>query len=159
MTDPDRITVLFVCMGNICRSPLAEGLFIHKINRRRVAHRFMVDSCGTGNWHVGSRPDPRILELASSHNIALPSRARQVRLSDFDDYDHILCMDDENRMDLMELGASESKVKLMLDCDPDQKLREVPDPYYGGEEGFHQVYAMLDAATEALIDSLLDAMP
>ena len=159
MTESSRIKVLFVCMGNICRSPLAEGLFLHKINQRRIAHRFRVESCGTGNWHAGERPDPRILELASSNNIALPSRARQVRASDFDEFDHILCMDEDNRMDVLDLGASESKVSLMLESDPDQPLREVPDPYFGGEEGFHQVYAMLDAATEALIDTLLDDTP
>ena len=156
MPDPDRIKVLFVCMGNICRSPLAEGLFLHKINHRGLAHRFMVDSCGTGKWHVGARPDPRILELGQCHGIALPSRARQVRISDFKSFDHILCMDDENRMDVLDLGAPESKVMLMLDCDPEQSLREVPDPYYGGEDGFHQIFTMLDAATEALIDTLLE---
>lgn len=159
MTDPDRIKVLFVCMGNICRSPLAEGLFLHKINKRGIAHRFRVDSCGTGKWHLGARPDHRTLELAESHGIALPSRARQVRVSDFAKFDHIICMDDGNRMDVLGLGAADSKVKLMLDCDPDQSLREVPDPYYGGEEGFHQVFTMLDAATEALIDTLLDDTP
>lgn len=159
MPDPDRIKVLFVCMGNICRSPLAEGLFLHKINQRGIAHRFIVDSCGTGKWHVGARPDHRILELAGSHGIALPSRARQVRVRDFEEYDHILCMDDDNRIDLLDLGAADSKVTLMLDCDPDQSLREVPDPYYGGEEGFHQIFTMLDTATEALIDSLLGDTP
>ena len=159
MTDPDRIKVLFVCMGNICRSPLAEGLFLHKINQRGIAHRFTVDSCGTGKWHVGARPDHRILELAGSHGITLPSRARQVRVRDFEEYDHILCMDDDNRIDLLDLGAADSKVTLMLDCDPDQSLREVPDPYYGGEEGFHQIFIMLDTATEALIDTLLGDTP
>ncbi|MCZ6835183.1 MAG: low molecular weight phosphotyrosine protein phosphatase [Planctomycetota bacterium] len=155
MMATSRTRVLFVCMGNICRSPLAEGVFLHKINQRGIADRFLVDSCGTGGWHAGERPDHRVLDLAKQRGIRLPSRARQIRDDDFTNFDHLLCMDEDNLALLIQQGGSNSKIRLLLDFDPQTQVREVPDPYYGGEDGFEEIYHLIDSATEALLVELM----
>ena len=142
-------------MGNICRSPLAEGAFLHKVNERGAADRFTVESAGTGNWHVGERPDPRGIEIAKLRGITLPSRARQVTIEDFKRFDHLICMDETNREDLEQLGAPPGKLRLLLEIDPHCRLHEVPDPYYGGRDGFETVYQLIDSACDALLDELL----
>jgi protein-tyrosine phosphatase len=152
----DRIGVLFVCLGNICRSPLAEGIFLHKLKQRGIEHRFRVDSAGTGDWHAGELPDPRTLAIAAKYGIVLPSRARQVTRDDFDVFHHLVCMDENNRRTLQHRGAPATKLRLMLAADPKAKLREVPDPYYGGEDGFEYVYRLLDSAGDALLQQLVD---
>ena len=154
-TPPPCIGVLFVCMGNICRSPLAEGVFLQKADDREVADRFLVDSAGTGGWHAGARADPRVREVAGRHGLTLTGTARQVRLDDFDRFDHLICMDDDNRADLLDRGAPPERVRLLLEIDPGQSMREVPDPYYGGADGFDALYAMIDSACEALLVDLL----
>ena len=151
----DPISVLFVCMGNICRSPLAEGLLGHKARGRGVESRFIIDSAGTGGWHAGERPDGRVREVASRHGVDLNGRARQVTPQDFDRFDHVICMDDENRRQLEQDGAPDEKLRLLLECDPAAAVREVPDPYYGGRRGFENVYGLIDSACEALLDELL----
>ena len=151
------IGVLFVCMGNICRSPLAEGVFEHKAEARGVSERFLIDSAGTGGWHVGERPDSRARAVAARHGVRLPGRARQVNRSDLEQFDHLICMDEDNRRDLVGLGAPPDKVRLLLECDPLAKSREVPDPYYGGSGGFEAIYDLIDSSCEALLDELLDA--
>ncbi|MHC4826268.1 MAG: low molecular weight protein-tyrosine-phosphatase [Planctomycetota bacterium] len=151
----DPISVLFVCMGNICRSPLAEGLFCHKARGRGVETQFIIDSAGTGGWHVGERPDRRVREVANRHGVNLNGRARQVNSDDFDRFDHLICMADENRRQLEEAGAPDEKLRLLLECDPAAAVREVPDPYYGGRRGFETVYGLIDNACEALLDELL----
>lgn len=150
------INVLFVCLGNICRSPLAEGLFLHKVQQAGLEGQFHIDSCGTGGWHVGNLPDPRSREVAALHNITLPSRARKLDASDFAEYDYILAMDRDNKQDL-ELAArnapdAKAQIFLMREFDQEGKGEDVPDPYYGGTNGFHDVYAMLDRSTEGLLD-------
>jgi len=144
--------VLFVCMGNICRSPLAEGVFLHKAKARGVSDLFEVDSAGTGGWHAGDLADARMRETASRHGVDLPSRARQVRDTDYAHYDSIICMDLENRRTLLAMGAPAGDVQLLLDFAPDLDEREVPDPYYGGDEGFEHVYQLVDVACDALLD-------
>jgi protein-tyrosine phosphatase len=151
----DPISVLFVCMGNICRSPLAEGLFRHKARGRGAETQFIVDSAGTGGWHAGERADGRVREVASRHGVDLDGRARQVTPGDFDRFDHVICMDDENRRQLEQAGAPDGKLRLLLECDPAAAVREVPDPYYGGRGGFETVYGLIDSACEALLDELL----
>ena len=141
-------------MGNICRSPLAEGLFLHKINQRGVTQRFSVESAGTGGWHAGELPDPRVRAVAQQKGIELCSRARQVTTGDFTAFDHIICMDEDNREHLLNMGAPPQKVRLLLECDRSAPMREVPDPYYGGADGFELVYKLVDAACNALIDEL-----
>ncbi len=155
MTAPAQTSVLFVCMGNICRSPLAEGVFLHKLDQRGVADRFLVESAGTGQWHAGDRPDHRARAIAEQHGIVLTSRARQVTTEDFDRFDHLICMDEANREDLESWGAPQHKLQLLLEADPNGELREVPDPFYGGGDGFQLVFRLIDSACNALLDQLL----
>ncbi len=158
----DRYALLFVCLGNICRSPLAEALFVHHAQERGVIDRFDIDSCGTGHWHVGGRADPRSIAIGAKYGVDVPSIARQVDpQNDFDRFDLLLAMDRSNRDDLIDLGADPERVRLMLSIDPanadvkGHKL-DVPDPYYGrGDHGFERVYAMLDRATSGLLDKLI----
>ncbi len=153
-----KIGVLFLCMGNICRSPLAEGIFLHLARERGVADRFRVDSCGTGGWHVGDRADPRARAVAKKHGVELPSRARQLDPArDVSAFDLIVAMDASNRDDAIAAGVPAEKIRLMRSFDPDAPARaDVPDPYYGGARGFDDVYAMLDSACRGLLDHLLD---
>jgi protein-tyrosine phosphatase len=153
--EPAPVAVLFICMGNICRSPLAEGLFRHKARGRGAANRFVIDSAGTGGWHVGERPDDRVREIADRHGVSVDGRARQVTPEDFHRFDHLICMDEGNRRHLVYSGAPDSKLRLLLECDPSAAVREVPDPYYGGQRGFDAVYGLIDSACEALLDELL----
>lgn len=156
MTDRSpRTSVLFVCMGNICRSPLAEGIFRHKSAQRGVSGLFLIDSAGTGDWHVGEAPDERVQRVAGRHGVKLDSAARQVRRRDFKRFDHILCMDEDNREELLDMGAPAGKVRLLLECDPSAPIVEVPDPYFGGEDGFELVWRLVDSACDAVLDQLL----
>lgn len=142
-------------MGNICRSPLAEGVFLHKANTRGVAKQFSIDSAGTGGWHVGEPADYRMRQAAESHGVKLTSRARQIRPKDADHFDSIICMDRENRRHVLQLGIPREKVSLLLQYDPESPETEVPDPYYGGPDGFEHVYDLVDAACEKLLEKLL----
>ncbi|MEN0020370.1 MAG: low molecular weight protein-tyrosine-phosphatase [Planctomycetota bacterium] len=160
---PDPPGVLFVCLGNICRSPLAEGIFIHKLqSHAALAAKLKIDSCGTGNWHVGNPADRRSIAVARKHGITLPSRARQFdRKGDPARFGLMLAMDRSNRDDLLANGASPDQVRLMLSFDPelasldaDSEELDVPDPYYGGPEGFDHVYSMLDRACDGLLKSI-----
>lgn len=149
----DGTSLLFVCLGNICRSPLAEGIFIHQARHRGVLEKFVVDSAGTGDWHVGSRPDPRALATAQKHGIELPSMARQVTPNDLANFDLLLAMDSANRDHLVDMGAR--NVKLMRSFEPGNTDElDVPDPYYGDGDGFEDVYTMLVAACNGLLDEL-----
>jgi protein-tyrosine phosphatase len=158
MSAPHRI--LFVCMGNICRSPVAEGVFIHRARERGALDRFEVDSAGTGGWHAGERPDKRSLAVAAKHGVELPGRARQVTAADFTRFDRLIVMDRANHSDLVERGAPRTKLELLLAYHPaPQSLPrgiEVPDPYYGGPDGFDDMFAMIDAACAGLLERLLE---
>ncbi|GIW74419.1 MAG: hypothetical protein KatS3mg103_0941 [Phycisphaerales bacterium] len=150
-------SVLFVCLGNICRSPLAEGIFLDLLRRRGI-EGIMVDSAGTGGWHAGERPDRRALAVAERRGVALPSIARKVAVEDFDRFTHIVAMDASNYEDLLSLGAPMEKVRLMRSFEPGLgtgPARDVPDPYYGGPEGFDEVFDMLQSACEGLLEHLL----
>lgn len=149
------VNILFVCLGNICRSPMAEGLFLHHLGKEGLKDQVGVDSAGTGGWHVGAPADRRMREVAAAHHVTLPSLARKVRLSDFEEFDYILAMDRSNLTDLEELAASapQSKAELILmrHFDAEAPDAEVPDPYYGGAEGFEAVFQMLDRSTRTLL--------
>ncbi len=152
MSGPTRL--LFVCLGNICRSPMAEGIFLHLARQRGLSDRFSVDSAGTGAWHVGKRPDVRALHTAERFGIELPSIARQVSPTDFEAFDLILAMDRSNRSDLERLGATNARLMRSFDA----TLRgdhDVPDPYYGDGDGFVKVYEMLTRACDGLLDHLI----
>ena len=157
MTTPEKTGVLFLCLGNICRSPLAEGIFIHRAAERGVIDRFLVDSAGTGGWHAGERPDPRSVAVARRHGVDLPGRARKlVGDDDGQRFDLVLAMDAQNARDAVEMGVPESRVRLMRSFDPTADAgAEVPDPYYGGDRGFDDVYDMLVRACDGLLEELL----
>jgi low molecular weight protein-tyrosine phosphatase len=159
MPDPAKRRVLFVCMGNICRSPLAEGIFLHKAAQRGVRDLFDVDSAGTGDWHAGEAPHPHARAVAAANGVRLESRARQVTAADFARFAHLICMDESNRRHLARLGAPPEKLRLLLALHPRSKLSDVPDPYGDGPEGFERVYRLIEPACEALLDELLVAAP
>ncbi len=153
--------ILFVCLGNICRSPAAEGVFKQKIKERDLEKLFVVDSAGTGGWHVGNLADPRMRETALSRGIELMSRSRKIEESDLYEFDHILVMDNDNLYALKSLikdpeSPVNSKIKLILSYSKNSQLEEVPDPYYGGQNGFDKVIDLLDDAMDGLIDSLIN---
>lgn len=153
-------SILFVCLGNICRSPLAEGIFLH-LAKERGLEGLIVDSCGTGGWHEGEGPDRRAMAVAKKRGVHLPSRARQVRGErDFVEFTHIIAMDASNVENLLAMGAPEDRVRLMRSYDPahaEGEAPDVPDPYYGGDDGFDNVFDMLVAACEGLLDEITNA--
>ncbi|WP_413389298.1 low molecular weight protein-tyrosine-phosphatase [Prochlorococcus marinus] len=153
--------ILFVCLGNICRSPAAEGIFKKKIKDRELENLFVVDSAGTGGWHVGNLADRRMREAALSRGIELTSRSRKLDHNDLYEFDHILVMDKDNLNAVKSLIKDNtypinSKIKLILRYSKKSQLDEVPDPYYGGQNGFENVLDLLDDAIDELIDSLID---
>ena len=157
--------VLFVCLGNICRSPLAEGIFTHLARRRGVLERFDVDSCGIGAWHAGEGADARSVQVALRHGITLDHTARQLDpRSDFDRYHLLIAMDRANQRSLVQAAETyrrdAARVHMMRSFDPaiarDAKAPpDVPDPYSGADEGFQKVYEMLLASCGGLLDRLL----
>ena len=153
--------ILFVCLGNICRSPAAEGIFKQKIKDRDLENLFVVDSAGTGGWHVGNLADRRMREAALSRGIELTSRSRKIDDNDLYEFDHILVMDKDNLNAVKSLIKDHtypinSKIKLILSYSKKSQLDEVPDPYYGGQNGFERVLDLLDDAIDELIDSLIN---
>ncbi len=155
-----RTSVLFVCLGNICRSPLAEGVFRDLVHARGVEHMFEIDSAGTGAWHAGEPPDRRSVAVAASHGVHLEGRARQVTPRDMEHFDLIVAMDGENLRDLERmvdgLPGRAPRLGLLRDFDPQGGGLDVPDPYYGGSAGFETVYDMVHRSCEALLDDLQD---
>ncbi len=150
--------VLFVCLGNICRSPAAEGVFLHQLAEAGQDACFEVDSAGTGSWHVGQPADRRMRAAAERRGIHLPSRARQLSLADLQDFDHILTMDAENLAAVRALGRRNpprAAIKPLLQYCRRFPQEEVPDPYYGGEAGFDHVLDLLEDACEGLLADLL----
>jgi len=154
MTSEKRIRVLFVCMGNICRSPMAEAIFRHHAIDAGVLERFEVDSAGTGGWHAGEPPDSRMCETAEAKGVAMIGRARQIHRSDLDEFDYILCMDSDNLSGVRALGTGSAKVEPMLAYHHSDDHDDVPDPYYGGADGFNVVFGLLNTACRGLLESL-----
>jgi protein-tyrosine phosphatase len=147
-------TLLFVCLGNICRSPSAENIMNYLIAQAGLSDRIQCDSAGTASYHVGSPPDRRMAIAAQQQGITLRGSARQFSAADFEAFDRILAMDRENFNNICALdpaGNYRSKVQLMCDFCTRHSLQEVPDPYYGGSEGFNQVIDLLFDACEGLL--------
>ncbi|OAD44568.1 low molecular weight protein-tyrosine-phosphatase [Polaribacter atrinae] len=146
--------ILMVCLGNICRSPLAEGILKSKVNSNTV----FVDSAGTAAYHIGKLPDERSIEVAKKYGIDITKqRARKFVVKDFDEFDIIFAMDDSNYQNILSLArhkADEQKVRMILNETHPTKNLSVPDPYYGGNEGFENVYKMLDEACELITKKL-----
>ncbi|MEF3192854.1 MAG: low molecular weight phosphotyrosine protein phosphatase [Halothiobacillaceae bacterium] len=152
-----EVSVLFVCMGNICRSPTAEGVFRRKVAEAGLSGRIRIDSAGTHAYHVGNPPDPRAIQAAQRRGYDLSGlRARKVEVSDFSRFDYVLAMDEDNLAILERLMPTESssRVALFMAFAPEYGAREVPDPYYGGPAGFEQVLDMVEAAAEGLLETI-----
>lgn len=154
------IKVLFVCLGNICRSPVAEGIFAKLIKEKGLNHKVSCDSCGTANYHIGGSPDDRSSENARNNGLVLNHRARQFTKEDFENFDYILAMDAKN---MAEIKALENQAKnatytlmMMRDFDELGKGTDVPDPYYGGSGGFQDVFDILQRSNERLLDFVID---
>ena len=152
--------LLFVCLGNICRSPTAEGVMRKLVADEGLADRVEIDSAGTGGWHVGAPPDERATAAAHARGITLEGAARKFALNDFDRYDLILAMDAENKSNLLRLAPDDearAKVRMLREFDPrsrDAGDLDVPDPYYGGDDGFEEVLDLVDAGTRGLLERL-----
>jgi protein-tyrosine phosphatase len=144
--------VLFVCLGNICRSPLAEAIFIKRITDLGLSDQIVADSCGTGNYHIGEQPDPRTLAVAAEHGIPVNHKCRQLHENDFSEFDMIIAMDKNNKKNILWKGgeAFSEKVWMMSAFDPEGG-EEVPDPYHGREKDFEEVYQILDRSVSGLI--------
>lgn len=158
------ISVLFVCLGNICRSPMAEGMFRQIVEDAGVSSQFHIDSAGTGSWHIGRPPDPRAQQAMASRGIDISSqRARQIEREDFYRFDLLLAMDRSNYYRLLTLAPDvcEEKVRLFLSYAPEIGVQDVPDPYFGGTEGFAYVLQLVEFACRGLLNSALkeQAMP
>ncbi|MBW4649832.1 MAG: low molecular weight phosphotyrosine protein phosphatase [Kastovskya adunca ATA6-11-RM4] len=150
--------LLFVCLGNICRSPSAENIMNHLIEQAGLSQSIVCDSAGTGGYHIGASPDQRMTAAAKRRNIFLRGKARQFQTSDFEDFDLILAMDRENYTDILSLdptGRYQDKVRLMCEFASHHNAQEVPDPYYGGAEGFDQVISLLLDACEGLLKQIV----
>lgn len=150
-------SVLFVCLGNICRSPTAHGVFRQMVQDRGLETQIHIDSAGTGGWHVGSEPDNRAQAAARRRGYELSDlRARQVSLSDFERFDYVLAMDKDNLRDLQRQAPAvyHEKIRLFLSYRDDGSIAEVPDPYYGGEQGFNHVLDLVEEASAALLDTI-----
>lgn len=143
--------VLLVCLGNICRSPMADALLRHKLKERGIADRYEVDSAGTGGWHAGEAPDPRTVAELRRRAVQPVGSARRVEDADFRRFDPILAMDASNLRDLASRCPKDQAHRLAMALEPTGG-GDVPDPYYGGDGGFARVYDMLDAALDAWID-------
>ncbi len=149
-----KTKILMVCLGNICRSPLAEGILKSKVDTNKI----FVDSAGTGHWHIGQLPDSRSIEVAKNHGIDLTNqRGRQFTQKDFLEFDYIFVMDNSNKDNVLQLARNNSeteKVQLILDELFPLENVDVPDPYYGGDQGFENVYHMLDKACDEIVKRL-----
>ncbi len=149
-----RHKILFVCLGNICRSPLAEGILRNKALDHGLD--IEVDSCGTAGYHIGEQPDPRSIAKAKEYGIDISMlRGRKFSKSDFDTFDRILVMDKSNYADVIDLAKDsnhQSKVEMVLNIGQKSNYLNVPDPYYGGEDGFQEVYDLLDKACDLIIE-------
>jgi protein-tyrosine phosphatase len=147
--------LLFVCLGNICRSPAAENIMNHLIDRAGLSDRIICDSAGTSSYHIGSPPDRRMSAAAAMRGISMTGRARQFQVADFETYDLILAMDKDNYLDILALDPRQQyrhKVRLMCEFATRHQIREVPDPYYGGREGFEKVIDLLLDSCEGLLE-------
>ncbi|HEX2181335.1 MAG TPA: low molecular weight protein-tyrosine-phosphatase [Rubrobacteraceae bacterium] len=149
------VRVLFVCMGNICRSPIAQGVFENVLRREGLEGEVFVDSAGTGAWHVGSPPDERAQRSAGLRGLDLSAqRARRISPEDCNTFDYILTMDEDNYHAVSSLCRGSAVVRPFLDFAADSPEREVPDPYYGGPDGFEHVLDLVEEASEGLIEDI-----
>lgn len=148
--------ILFVCLGNICRSPQAKAIFNHKINEKGLVKEYMGDSCGTSNYHIGSSPDSRTIKNSQKNGVPIDHAARQLSEHDLETFDLILAMDQSNYENICRLPSAARqlhKIKLMREFDPHEQ-GDVPDPYYGSEKDFQEVFDILDRSIDNMIASI-----
>ncbi|MFQ5615340.1 MAG: low molecular weight protein-tyrosine-phosphatase [Anaerolineales bacterium] len=154
----NKTRIIFVCLGNIVRSPLAENMFRHLASQAGAGHKYEVDSAGTGGWHMGERPDSRMRRVAARRGFKYGGSARQFSRRDFDRFDLIIAMDTSNRANMYRLARSQAdrdKIHLMREFDPlGSPTAAVPDPYYGGIRGFEEVYDIVERSCQGLLDAL-----
>jgi protein-tyrosine phosphatase len=149
--------ILFVCLGNICRSPTAEAVMRGLTAEAGLADEITIDSAGTGDWHIGHPPDPRAVEAGRKRGLTVDGAARQIAPSDFENFDLIVAMDSSNRIDLIELvGEDDPKIRLLREFGGDEDP-DVPDPYFGGEDGFDEVVELIDRHCRALLSQVAPA--
>ena len=151
------VKVLFVCLGNICRSPTAEGVFTGLINREGLSDVVSIDSAGTGAWHVGDQPDRRAQVAAKTRGYDLSTqRARQIKQTDFWDFDYVIAMDSQNHSDLSMMAPTsvQDRIHMFLSFAAEKGIRDVPDPYYGGADGFDHVLDLVEAASLGLLQDI-----
>ncbi|MDQ3604985.1 MAG: low molecular weight phosphotyrosine protein phosphatase [Gemmatimonadota bacterium] len=157
MTD-DRTRVLFVCLGNICRSPLAEAVFRRQVGERGVEQRFEIDSAGISAYHIGSPPDARSAQVARARGVEVSGSARQLAADDLRRFDYIIAMDAENLAEIERLrtrAGGAARVHRLREWDPRRDGSDVPDPYYGGARGFEEVHDIVERSCAALLDHLM----
>jgi protein-tyrosine phosphatase len=150
--------VLFVCLGNICRSPLAEGIAKNIALEMNLDKGVFFDSCGTSNYHIGGQPDSRTVGNAKKNGLILNHKARQFEIIDFERFDYILTMDSSNKKNIIKLDKNDvfrNKISLMREFDPEQTHIDVPDPYFGGDQGFQNVYDILNRSVRNFIEKEL----
>ncbi len=155
----NKISVLFVCLGNICRSPAAEAIFIRLLERNGLNDAFIVDSAGTGSWHIGKKADSRMRIAAERRDINILSKARQINSKDFDEFNYILAMDDSNFKNIQDLknrtaSTGFAAIKKIQDFRSVFNDQEVPDPYFGGDEGFDYVLDILEDSVKGFLESI-----
>ena len=154
-----KISVLFVCLGNICRSPAAEAIFLDLVKKKGLAEVFIVDSAGTGSWHIGKKADTRMRIAAERRDINILGRARQINIKDFDNFNYILAMDNSNFKNIIDLKNKTSatdfaSIKKIQDFRSVFNEKEVPDPYFGGDEGFAHVLDILEDSLNGFLESI-----
>jgi protein-tyrosine phosphatase len=160
LNNTKKIRVLFVCMGNICRSPTAEGVFTKLVKNHNLQDHFVIDSAGTHAYHIGKEPDLRSQSAALERGIDLSDlRARKVDCQDFEDFDFLLAMDDDNYSILIDISPVQyhAKIKYFLDYAPHLNERQVPDPYYGGQYGFERVLDMIEEASAGFLKAVQES--
>ncbi|WP_234567598.1 low molecular weight protein-tyrosine-phosphatase [Rhodohalobacter sp. 614A] len=157
ITKENPYKICFVCLGNICRSPTAEGVFQHLVNERGLQSYFFVDSAGTSAYHIGEPANSKSQWVANQKGVQLHSKARRFERADLDDFDLVLAMDHENLRNIQQLNGkipSSERVKLLREYDPNPEDKAVPDPYYGGMDGFQRVFDVIKRSSESLLDEL-----
>ena len=155
------VKILFVCLGNICRSPLAEAIFNKKVKELNLEDQLKADSAGTSNYHIDELPDERTYEIAETHGLNLDHRGRQIDISDFDHFDYILAMDKNNLEDILSFqkhsdAGNRPEIYLMRKFEDRDTDLDVPDPYFGGQQGFENVYRILDRTINNFIAFMID---
>lgn len=154
---PEKIKVLFICLGNICRSPLAEALFENHVRILGKEHLFEIDSCGTGGWHQGEPADKRMIKTAESHQISITHKARQILDTDFEYFDYLMVMDHQNLSDVKSINSDFGhKAVLITDFTEDFQSQIIPDPYFGDIHGFETVFRLLEEVTGQVANTIIN---